>query len=84
MNFSNEKTVPFKSLLLVAQGCKKVNNCKIRFRHEMTDEAQPTRDRIVGGSSIYLPVFAKSRQMNSICSQDLILQHSIAGFYLHF
>ena len=52
----------FKSLLLVAQGCKKVNSCKIRFRHEMTDEAQPTRDRIVGGTRGVTSIYTGRRR----------------------
>ena len=30
------------------------------------------------------PLFAKSSEFNPICNQNLILQHSIAGFYVQF
>ena len=64
---------------LFVQGCKKVNSCKTcRFRYEIIGEAQPEMELLEEVAVIY--PFAKSRQFNPICNQNLILQHCIDGF----
>ena len=73
-----------KVYYFVAQGYKKVNSSKIdRFRYEMIGKTQPEMGLFAEVVFVY-PFLAKSRQFNHICSQNLILQHSIAAFYVEF
>ena len=73
-----------KVYYLVPQGCKKVNSSKIgRFKYEMIGETQPEMELLKVVAVIY-PFVAKSKQFNPICNQNLILQHSIVGFFVHF
>ena len=74
----------FKSLLFSGQRCKKVKSSKNdRFMYEMIGETQPEIELLVEAAFIY-SLFAKRRQFNPNCSQNLILQHSIAGVCVQF
>ena len=49
----------------------------------MIGETQPEMKLLEVVVVIY-PLFAKSRQFNTICIQNLVLQHIIARFYVQF
>ena len=49
----------------------------------MIGKTQPDMEFLEEVTFIY-PFFAKSGKFNPICTQNLILQHSIAGFYVQF
>ena len=72
---------------LVAQECKEANSCKNdRFKYEMIGATQPDMEvlEVVAVVFHYKHLFTISKQFNPICNQNLILQHSIAGFYVQF
>ena len=74
---SNEKMCNLKVFYLVTEGCKKVNSSKNgKFRYEMIGETQPEMGLLEVVAFIY-HLFAKSRELNPICNQNLILQLSI-------
>ena len=47
----------------------------------MIGEAQPEKELLEVVAFMY-PFFAKIREFNPICYQNLVLLHSITGFYV--